>query len=102
MQTKPRLKDKGIKLSKFINKPINYLVYIRENKISITQDISPVCWRVELRFYRIRLDRLNLLFRQYVDDCFAIFRSVNHVLCVRLSPFRTILTYNIEMCFVVA
>ena len=35
--------------------PINtILVYIMENKISVTQDISPVCWRVELRFYRIR------------------------------------------------
>ena len=40
-----------------------------------------------------------VLFRQYIDDGFTIFRSADPVLLFR-SPFRTILTDNIELsCF---
>ena len=50
----------------------------------------------------MRLDSSNLFFfHQYVNDCFAIFRSADHFLWVRVSPFKTILTHNIEICFVV-
>ena len=97
------------------------LLFIRKNKISLTEGISPICWRVELRFYQIQtcikdkgiklsqfVHKLNsvrqfkpLLFRQHVNDCFAVFRSADHVLCVWLRPFKAILTHNIEICFVV-
>ena len=97
------------------------LPYITEKKISITQDISPICWSFELRFYGIRscikirewnchnlyinwirLDSWSVFyFANMSMTVLPVFHSTDFVLYVRLSPLKTILTYSIEICFVV-